>query len=69
MKEELTLDELRRFCRDYDRDMKSFPESAYEGWSVYRYIVKRQSEQLESIRGWDKWDEVPEEWPESDNNE
>lgn len=33
-----TLEEIREWCKKYDLEVGRYPESKYEGFSVYDYI-------------------------------
>jgi hypothetical protein len=38
MMETLTIADLERLCRDYDRRYGGYPEHEYEGWAVLQFI-------------------------------
>jgi len=55
----LTLEQLREWCRDYDRLQGRYPEHECEGWTVLKYIEAR-------IAGGDLpefwWSPEPDDW-------
>ena len=41
----LTLDEILTLCREYDRIYGNFPESEYEGFGVFEFILEELNAQ------------------------
>lgn len=51
----MSLSELRRLCREYDREQGTYPEHKCEGWAVYRHVISE-------ILGDDLEHDHPENW-------
>jgi len=61
MTPELSIQALRELCEAYDRKRKSWPESEFEGWAVFRFIceeVKHQTLPEEAPENW-AFEETP----------
>ena len=41
----LTLDEILTLCREYDRIYGNFPESEYEGFGIFEFILEELNAQ------------------------
>lgn len=50
----MDLDELRRLCMQYDKKYGTYPESTFEGMSVYSFIYEKVTGQkpTETVSKW-----------------
>ncbi len=46
----LSLDQLKELCKKYDKENGNYPESEYEGYSMYEYICEELG--LEQPENW-----------------
>ena len=44
----ITIDELKKFCEEYDNLYESWPEHKYEGSAVLEFILKKLEVELEN---------------------
>jgi hypothetical protein len=44
MKTYLTIEELKKLCDNYDECMGSWPESEFEGKTIYEWIIEKLEE-------------------------
>lgn len=50
-----TIEQIKEFCMEYDKLVGTWPETVYQGCSVYNFILAKTTDNLDNFDMYSEW--------------